>query len=215
MGTLIATACALPGQQGCKRASAHRIERIVVESFSLRLPRWLALITTRNPLIRHSDRLEALVILVAVAISMLTMPAAASVATELYYTHHALYVEQERSRHPVPSAATEAAPAAIGYVDPNVGAAQLLQAETPNRASETLWIDNSGKPVAAPTPPSQAVFEAAGVAVAIEVLVVGVMATLVGATRWYLGRNRDAHWNSILGAVLDDQDGHSPGRRQQ
>src|SRR5262245_10208458 len=94
-----------PGHYNVNGAAAHpQSERIAVENFSLRPPRWLGLIVSRNPLVRSFDRLEALATVVAVALVMLTLPVVAAMATESYYTLRAVYTEQAHPDRHVPSA---------------------------------------------------------------------------------------------------------------
>src|SRR5262245_11383352 len=109
----------VPGHYSVNGAAAHpQSERIAVEYFSLRPPRWLGLIVSRNPLVRGLDRLEALVTVVAVALAMLTLPVVAAMATESYYTQRAVYAEQAHPDRHVPSADAGASPVAIGHADP-------------------------------------------------------------------------------------------------
>jgi hypothetical protein len=178
-----------------------------VESFSLWPRGWrVGVIVSRNPLVRWWDRLEALAIVVAVAISMLALPVVASMATELYHAQRAIYTEQARSRPPAPTEATEST-AALAE-----GAAQLPIVETPQYVQNKLVVDDAGNAVSVPIVPSQAAaYDAVSVAVVIEGVVVGTMVALVVATRWHMGRVRDAYWDHDLALVLDDYRGRSHG----
>jgi hypothetical protein len=163
----------------------------------------------RNPLVRRSDRLEVLVITLAVAISLLAVPFVASIATDVYQVHRDVYAELVRTRHrastPTP-ASTNVAHASVyrargmGLVAPNA---------TPQSSPDELWVDDAGIEVAPPTPPSHAAYEAVGVAALSEGLAVTIAAAFVVATRWQIGRIRYSHWDRELSSVLGS---HSGGR---
>jgi hypothetical protein len=52
-----------------------------METFTLDLPRWMRRIREHNPLLRTSDRIEALTLVVAVVVAVLAAPFAGAVAT--------------------------------------------------------------------------------------------------------------------------------------
>lgn len=68
--------------------STHATADEALESFTVRLPRWPIFgLFRRNPLIRASDRIEALAMAVAVMVSLLAVPVAAAVGTAVHDSH--------------------------------------------------------------------------------------------------------------------------------
>jgi len=73
---------------------------------------------------------------------------------------------------------------------------------TPQRSPVEQWVDDAGNWVASPTPLSRAAYDAVGMALGLEGLVVMTAAALVVATRWQLCRIRYSQWDRELGRVL-------------
>jgi hypothetical protein len=73
------------------------------DTFTLRLPRWrFVRLLGRNPLIRLSDRIEALVLALAVVmVSVLAGPIAATVGAAVHDSHSRSHAEQAQNRHTV------------------------------------------------------------------------------------------------------------------
>ena len=70
-----------------------------MDTFTVRLPRWLVVrLFGRNPLIRISDRIEALVLVLTVVVSLLAVPIAAAVGTAVYDSRSRLYAEQAQTQ---------------------------------------------------------------------------------------------------------------------
>jgi hypothetical protein len=85
---------------------------------------------------------------------------------------------------------------------------------TPQRSPVEQWVDDAGNWVASPTPLSRAAYDAVGMALGLEGLVVMTAAALVVATRWQLCRIRYSQWDRELGRVLSGGGrGHGSGRR--
>ena len=64
------------------------------------------------------------------------------------------------------------------------------------------WVDDAANWVAPPTPLSRAAYDAVGMALGLEGLVVTTAAALVVATRWQFCRIRYSQWDRELGRVL-------------
>jgi hypothetical protein len=65
--------------------STHATADEAFEIFTMRLPQWPAFgLFRRNPLLRASDRIEALVVALAVMVSLLAVPVAAAVGTAVH-----------------------------------------------------------------------------------------------------------------------------------
>jgi hypothetical protein len=60
-----------------QRGATHwRADEAVMDTFTLRLPRWPVLLRLlgRDPLVRTTDRIQALVLVLAVVVSLLAIP---------------------------------------------------------------------------------------------------------------------------------------------
>ena len=79
-----------------------------LETFTVRLPRWPIFgLFRRNPLIRASDRFEALVMALAVMVSLLAVPVAAAVGTAVHDSRRDVYAQQHHTRHLVTATITD------------------------------------------------------------------------------------------------------------
>lgn len=77
-----------------------------MEPFTLPLPRTLfTRLFGRNPLLRASDRVEALIAVVAVTVSLVAVPIAATVGTAVHESRSRVYAEQAQSRRAVTATA--------------------------------------------------------------------------------------------------------------
>jgi hypothetical protein len=167
----------------------------------------------RNPLLRRTDRIEALVTLVALIVSLIAIPVAGVAAAVVYGARNSQYTQEEHQRHAVTATITDAGtgrstatvvqarwPVAAGE---RTGALELI---TAGKAGDRikLWVDKNGNPVAAPTPPWRAVSD--GVATALAILLsVGLWLTfLVTSARSRLDRARDAQWEREIRCLQED-----------
>ena len=62
---------------------------------------WIGRAFGRNPLLRTSDRIEALVLMLAVTAALVAAPVAGAIGTGVYETRSHAYAEQAKSRHTV------------------------------------------------------------------------------------------------------------------
>ena len=79
-----------------------------MDTFMLRLPWWPVLrLFSRNPLVRTVDRVEGVLVLGAVVVSLLAAPfAAAAVGTRVHDARSHVYTEQPQARHAVAATVT-------------------------------------------------------------------------------------------------------------
>lgn len=56
----------------------------VMETFTLGLPQWAQRLRSRNPLLRNSDRVEALALVIAFTVVVLAIPVAGAIGTAVY-----------------------------------------------------------------------------------------------------------------------------------
>ena len=176
-----------------------------METFSLDPRRWrVGWLFSRNPLLRRLDRLELIVFVFAVAISLLALPVAAAKGTDVYQARRALYAEEARGRHVEPVSPPATSSSGLAPTDQPQDPPPSAKSIAWDDNADQSWVDDAGKAVSLPPPLSRAAFDAVETAVVIECLIVGTMAGLVVGTRWQLGRRRDAQWNSELAKVFGD-----------
>lgn len=181
-------------------------EDATMQSFTVPLPGWLAArLFGRNPLIRGSDRVEALMLVLAVAVSLLAVPIGATVATAVHESRSRLYTQQAQVRRQVTATAIGDSHPRGDLESPTVtvparwvvdGTEHTGDVAAPinikNGAAVTIWIDDKGSPVGPPV--RNAVDAAVAFAVATWCVVSLSAAGLFGVTRVALDRARYARW---------------------
>jgi len=195
--------------------------------FALR-SRWVLYALGRNALLRTSDRLEALAVLMVIAVAFLAIPFATQVGNEAYVTRMRTINEQVQTRHPVDAIAvgdstTEAGP----YITPGLGPSSRLESvraqwregtytRTEVIASPTVvkagapltvWLDTTGKVVAAPDTVTAAKSDAAGRAAVVWLGAVALGALTARAVRRWLDRCRAAAWDRDVQLLAHNDDG--------
>jgi hypothetical protein len=208
-----------------QRGNAHRrAGQPAVDTFTLRLPRWAILLRLlgRDPLVRTTDRVEALVLVLAVVVSLLCAPIAAAVGTAVYDSNRQLYAEQARSRHFVTATingdpaiqqelriTTMTAPARWSVAGAEqTGTVKVSSTAKPGDSIE-IWVDDNGAQVPAPSPTRRAAAEAVAAAVAVWVTVIATAATLVAVARAVCDRIRFAGWQHDLDGLVGHGGGHA------
>lgn len=183
-----------------------------METFALHLPRWWIIrVCGRNPLIRLTDRIEAAMLVLAVAVSITALPVAAAVATAVHAAHAAAYAEQARTRHPVTAIAVHDStdivrPFAVTstvtarWHTPRGDHTGPLESDSAVKAGDRIdiWVNDAGDPVTAPPPVSQAGIEAVSAAVTLWVCATACAAALFTLVRVLLGRCRSAAWEKAI-----------------
>jgi hypothetical protein len=178
-----------------------------------------------NPLLRRTDRIEALVIVIAVVVAVAVIPVATTVGAAVYGSRAQLYNQEAQTRHSVaatviqsdagtsrPHSTTHAVRATwragsderTGWfmTDDAVKVGDHLQ----------IWVSNDGERVASPTPTSQADIDAVGVGAGMWCAVAFALTALVALTRSPLNRIRYAQWERELKSLAD---GGRPNRRRR
>ena len=208
-----------------QRGSAHwRADEAVMDTFTVRLPRWPILLRLlgRDPLVRTTDRIEALVLVLAVVVSLLAAPIAAAVGSEVHDSRGHLYAEQAHTRHIVVATVTDV-PASqqvlrTGTITVPVrwsaaGAEHtgevMAQWTTKTGDSIEIWVDNDGAQVPVPTPTIFAAVEAVTGALVIWMCVAAAVATLFTVIRAVCDRIRFTGWQHDLDSLVGHGDGHT------
>jgi hypothetical protein len=194
-------------------------------TFALRLPRWPVLMRMwgRGPLVRNSDRIEALVLVLAVVVSLLAIPIAGAIGTVVHDSRRDHYAEQARNRSPVVATVTAVPTFSDG---PPLGAITVpaqwsvggtehtgtLAAPSTAKIGDPIeiWVDNNnGAWVSAPTSTTRAAVEAVTVAVLIWLAVAGTATTLFITSRAACNRIRFARWQLGIDELVGHGGGHS------
>jgi hypothetical protein len=185
---------------------------------------WIGRLFARNPLLRSTDRIEALAMMLAIGLSLLGVAVAGAVSTDVYAAHGSTYAHEAQTRHTVGATVTETSAAAVAsdssivdgqarWQTDGVTHTGWFESPVPVKVGDRVgfWVDGDGNEVDPPTPTSRASFDAIGVAVPIELVVVAAAVALVAATRWWLDRIRDARWESDLKVLADGGGGRANG----
>lgn len=175
-----------------------------MESFTLKLPHWLSVLVGRNPLIRRSDRVEALALLLTFAVALLAAPIAGAAGTAIYDARTQFHAEQAQTRTAVTATVTKLS----ARSDPTRVQARWFAAGTEHTGSvhapsrpETgdsieILVDQDGSYAGPPhmSAAREAVFGA--LAVWLNVTVAALLAFF--GVRRLLDRTRSAGWRPEL-----------------
>jgi hypothetical protein len=188
---------------------------------------WVVRLIGRHPLVRRSDRAEALSMLLAIVVAVLAIPVAGAVGTSVHDVRAKFYAEQAASRHTVTATALEDTTAVVrpDSVSFDVrarwnafGTNHIDTISWPTRAKTgdqaTIWVDTSGRHTPDPAAPGRAGLDAIGAAVTLWLVVAAAMAALAYAVRCRLDRARFAAWDRELrsptgGDSADDDRGRT------
>jgi hypothetical protein len=190
-----------------------------VTSFARRFRRHLHALGL-NPLIRASDRLEALAVLAVFGTALFAVPVAAQAGTLIYDAGVRTANEQAHSRHSVDAVAIEGSagmPADFdnpAYVRVQWRTGAQLRTEqviTPLtvKAGEplTIWLDDTGRVVAAPLTADDARLSSVSAAGTVWVAIVACGALTAFVIRRGLDRSRDRAWERELHLLAYNDDG--------
>jgi hypothetical protein len=173
-----------------------------------------------NPLVRASDRLEALAVLAVVVTAFVVLPVAAQAGEQIYDAGVRNANEQARSRHSVEAVVVEgSAGLPIDFDSPDYVRAQWREG-THLRTEQVispatvkvgeplkLWLDNSGKVVAAPTTVEDARISAVSAAGMVWVTIVACSTAAALVIRRRLDRFRARAWERELRLMAHNDDG--------
>jgi hypothetical protein len=190
-----------------------------METFTLRLPRWPIFgLLRRNPLLRASDRVEALVLALAVMVSLLAVPVAAAVGTAIHDSHRDIYAQQYHNRHLVTATITDDAAAHnISRINTATMAARWSAAGTEHTGGVTaqsatdpgdhvmIWVDNNGALTDEPTPTTRASVDAVTAALFMWAGVTAAAALLFAGTRAVCDRIRALKWQDAIDALVGSE----------
>ncbi|MGY4650716.1 Rv1733c family protein [Mycobacterium sp. URHB0021] len=204
--------------------SIHALADEGLDTFTMRLPRWPIFgVFRRNPLIRASDRFQALVMALAVMVSLLAVPVAAAVGTAVHDSRRDIYAQQHHTRHLVTATITDTAAQNISRTNNATMAARWSAAGTERTgavkaqsATEpgdhvAIWVDNNGALTDEPTPTTRAGVDAVTAALFTWAGVTAAAAILLAGTRAVGVRIRAIRWQHAIDTLIG-HDGHKPSQ---
>lgn len=186
--------------------------------------RWrVAQVLGRNPLVRRTDRIEVIVMVLAVAVSLAVVPFAGAIGTAVHDGQSRVYTAERQSRHKVETTSTEndasTPKGPVAAVTPrwqpgDVETAGAITWDTPAKTGSKIdvWVDQSGHRVSAPPPQWQAGVDAVTAAIGFWLAVSAVTALLVALVRGGLTRARNAGWNRDIASLVHDDGGRTNRR---
>jgi hypothetical protein len=178
-----------------------------------------------NPLIRTTDRLEALVVLAAFVSALIAVPVAAQAGNLVYESAVHTADEQAHDRHAVQALVVEGSrrmpadfegpasdsPASVRAQWREGTQVRTEQITTPSMAkageSLTIWLDDTGKVVAAPLTADDAKLSVAVAAGTVWIAIVACAALAAFLIRRGLDRSRDRSWERELHLLAHNDDG--------
>jgi hypothetical protein len=190
-----------------------------MESFVIRRTMWPVLrLFSRNPLIRTSDRIEAIVVTLATLAVIFAAACAEALGTAVHDARAQMYTEQAETRHPIVAVAVEdskktatlEATASTVYARWKVNGANhtgVLSWDDDVRAGDLIqiWVDAGGNRVGQPSPISRAGTDAVSVAIVTWLSVVLAVTGAVCAVRVQTSRTRDMQWEREIRCLFNDE----------
>jgi|tagenome__1003787_1003787.scaffolds.fasta_scaffold20988351_4 hypothetical protein len=204
--------------------STHTRADDALETFTVRLPRSVFGLFRRNPLLRASDRVEALVVALAVMVSLLAVPVAAAVGTAVHDSRRDVYAAQHHTRHLVTATITDDTAAHnISRTNTATMAARWSAAGAEHTGAITaqsatkpgdhvaIWVDNNGAATDESTPTTRAGVDAVTAALFTLAGVIVGAAILLAATQAVCDRIRAIRWQHAIDTLIG-RDEHTPSK---
>jgi hypothetical protein len=199
-----------------------------MDTFTLNVGRsWILRALGRNPLVRFSDRVEAVVLVLVFVAALVVTPVAGAIGTAVYETRARLYAEEAQTRHTVAATAIEDSTVIIeqdvGQRDAEVFRTRArwlangvehfgsVDSAYDTKVGDQLdvWVDGSGNQVAAPTPTSRAGIDAMFAGAGAWLIAMTGIAGLSAFVRSRLTRRRYSGWDREWAALLSDDGGRT------
>jgi hypothetical protein len=188
----------------------------VLKTFRIGLPRWpIFELFRRNPLVRVTDRIEALVTAVAVTVSLLAIPVAAAIGTAVHDSQRDAYAQQHHNRHLVTATITDdTAAQRVSRTNTvtmaarwSTAGAEHTGAVTTQSATKpgdhvTIWVDNNGALTDEPTPTSRAGVDAVTAALFMWAAVTVAATILLAAVQAVCDRIRAIQWQHGIDTLV-------------
>lgn len=172
-----------------------------------------------NPLVRVADRLEAFAVLAVLITALVAVPLATAAEAMVYESGSRTAKAEALTRHSVQALVIEGSGLPADFDSPAYVRAQWhegTQTRTEQIVSPatvtvgdqmTVWLDDSGKVVAAPLKTDDAKLNAIAAAVAIWITIVTCSVGASLLIRSGLDRSRDRAWDRELHLMAHNDDG--------
>ncbi len=198
--------------RACERRAHHRI----VHVFTVGFGSWSRRLSGRNPLVRVSDRIEAVAILLVVAVALLAAPIAGAVGTAVHDSLVHRYASDRASRQQVTATVTaDGALEPRAYEEPFLtpirwnfaGVAHTAEVRSYHmKAGEQLsiWVDTTGDRTTKPLTDENAATQAVVTGFGLWFAAVGAASAIWTVLRLRLNRSRYAAWDRELDDLADN-----------
>lgn len=183
---------------------------------------WFTRVFGRNPLVRPSDRIEALTLVLGIVLVVLTAPIAGAVGTAVYSSRSADYEQQARSRHTAVATVLEDSTSTVRpysvsfdlrarWQDHGVQHETVLGWDRPAKAGDRLsiWVNDKGDYAGPPARANRAASDGIVVGALLWLSVITVVAAAIGLARFRLDRRRHAEWDRGLRGLVGDDGGRT------
>lgn len=175
-----------------------------METFTVPSPRLFVRLFSRNPLVRVIDRVEAVMLALAIVVPLVAVPISAAVGTAVHDSRSRLHAEQAQTRRTVSATVIgdnhRGSPESQMVTVPaqwSVAGAERtgdVSTKRPAKVGDTIeiWVDNDGSPIGRPR--MSALNEAVAFGAAVWCAMSLSAAALFLGVRAVLDRVRQARW---------------------
>ena len=187
-----------------------------MQTFTLGLGIWMRRLLARNPLVRISDRIEAIAVFGILTVALLAAPVAGAAGTAVHDSLVHTYAIAQLDRHQIRATATrDSRSAPQAYEKPFLTQIQWQAAGATHsdeirsgdmKAGQQLdiWVNTAGERTTAPPTDRDAAAQAVVAALAVWSTAVGVAVAAWAALRLRLDRLRYSAWDRELDDLADN-----------
>ena len=189
-----------------------------MQTFTIGLGRgWWVRLMGRNPLVRSSDRIEVMVLSLAVLLTVVAVPVAGAIGTLVYDAHARVYAEEAQTRHQVTATAIEDGtvvmqPKSLSFTARATSSAarrdhtEIVMWSDQVKAGDqqAIWVNADGAKVGPPSSSGDAAADAVGLAINVWLGVAAASAGLVYLVRRGLDHRRYAQWDCEFDAPSEN-----------
>ncbi len=189
-----------------------------MQTFTIGLGRdWWVRLLGRNPLVRTSDRIEVMVLSLAVLLTFVAVPIAGAIGTAVYDAHTRVYAEEAQTRHQVTATAIEDGTVVAQQKSISFKARATWTAAGRDHSEifiwsdrvkagdqQSIWVNADGAKVEPPSSSSDAAADAVGLAISVWLGVAAASAGLVYLVRRGLDHRRYAQWDCAIKASREN-----------
>lgn len=196
-----------------------------MQTFTLRTGSWMQRLVGRNPLVRATDRVEALGLLIVLVLALLVVPIAGAAGTAVFdagtraAADRQLHVQRveatatgDTTGTTLPFDSSLSTPLRWGYAGHDHTAVSSTSKSMKTGDRIAIWVDAQGIPTVAPLSRSDVVAEAVIAAVVLWATVAGACTGVWKLYRWWLDKLRYASWDRAIADLVADNGRRNYGR---